>query len=139
MKNSKLKRWSKRFLITGAMVFLSLFVWANWEESTITEKLPPINMATFDLSSLKNENSFALIKEEFTDKKGISACAVNSNSKLVTFAFYPHITSEVKLLSELKSLGGTSVCMKTFPSKAGCPIQGTKDFFGKIKQSLKVR
>lgn len=121
------------------MVFVSLFVWANWEKSTLTENLAPINMVTFDLSSLKKENSFSVIKEEFTGKKGISACAVNMDSKLVTFAFYPNLISQEELLSELQNLGGRSICMKIFPSKAGCPVQGTKDFFGKIKLALKVR
>ncbi|MES2588151.1 MAG: hypothetical protein V4622_04170 [Bacteroidota bacterium] len=139
MKNSKLKKWSKRLLLTFGMVFLTLFVWANWEESTITEKLPTINLVTFDLSSLKDENSFALIQEEFNSKKGVTACAVNSKSKLVTFTFYPDVTSKEELLDDLQSLGGKSVCMKIFPSKAGCPVQGTKDFFGKIKESLKFR
>lgn len=139
MKTTRLKKWSKRFLFTGIIVFSSLFIWANWEPSTITERLPEINIISYDLSSLKNESSYGLIQNEFKGKKGITACSVNSSSKIATFTFIPEIISQEAILTTLKSLGGRGVKEKVFACKAGCPVRGTTEFFGKIKQSLKVR
>lgn len=139
MKTTRLKRWTKVLSFTIILVFFSLFIWANWSPSTVTEKLPKINMVSYDLSSLHDEHSFSVIDERFKNKKGITACTVNSTSKIASFTFNPEIISKDELLSDLRNLGGSTVSLKVFPAKAGCPIKGTQEFFGKIKESLKVR
>ncbi|MCE3295592.1 MAG: hypothetical protein K0R65_1306 [Crocinitomicaceae bacterium] len=139
MKTPRLQKWLKVLTVTFAVAFVWLFVWANWEPSTITEQLPKIHIASYDLSSLREENSFALINEEFSHKKGITACTVNGKSKVATFTYHPHIISADQILFGLKTLGGQGVSEKSFPEKAGCPVKGTREFFGRIKEFLKVR
>ena len=139
MKTIRLKKWLKILSFIIILAFSSLFIWANWSPSTITEKLPKINIVSCDLSSLDDENSFSMIDEKFKNKKGVTACTVNSISKIASFTFNPEIVSKSELLSDLRNLGGSEVSLKVFPAKAGCPIKGTQEFFGKIKESLRVR
>lgn len=138
-KTNRLKKWGKGLLIFSAVTFSGLLVWANWNEPTITEKLARIEMSSFDLSNVADHESYDKIGIALKKEEGVTACAVNPDSKMASVTFYPDKISKDELLKNIMQTAGTSVSFKQFKMKAGCPVRATSEFFGKLKQSLCFR
>jgi hypothetical protein len=138
-KKNRLKKWGRTLLILTGVTFISLFTWANWNAPTITERLPTIEMSSFDLSQVQDAAAYSKVDAALKYKAGVTACSVNPESQMATVTFHPTETSKEDLLSEINGVTGTSVRFKHFDTKAGCPMKATSEFFGKLKQSLCVR
>jgi len=138
-KKNRLKKWGKALLILTGITFVSLFTWANWNAPTITERLPKIEMSSFDLSNVNDAATYNKVNTAMQETAGVTACSVNPVSQMATVTFHPTETSKEELQSDISRVAGTAVDFKHFETKAGCPMKATSEFFGKLKQSLCLR
>ncbi|CAH0996757.1 hypothetical protein EMA8858_02892 [Emticicia aquatica] len=132
--------------ITGFLVltlFVSMLVWANWEEPTLSQKLDlkPIHLAVFDLNKNLDSADSSLISQKLSATKGVTACTVNPTFKTVSITFYDNDVSETTLqtLVQQKDFVASKVNFaKMDGPKCPIPMQYI-DFFTNMKQTLCLR
>lgn len=136
---SKIRKWGRGLAIFSTITFVSLLTWANWNAPTITEKLPKIEMTSFDLSRV-SDGKLNEVRSFLRSHKGITAAAVSGESGMATVTFHPGQVSGEQLLVGIARVTGSEVTFKKFNLKSGgCPVRATSEFFGKLKQSLCFR
>ncbi|MDZ7934765.1 MAG: hypothetical protein U5M51_07355 [Emticicia sp.] len=142
MKNSFLK-FAKVTGIIALTFFVSMLVWANWEEPTLSQKLDlkPIHLAVFNIDKNVDVADSTLISEKISSTKGVTACTVNPEFKTVSVTFYDDEISEdaLKSLVQQKDVVASKV---NFAAMEGpkCPIPMEYiDFFTNMKQALCLR
>lgn len=132
--------------VTGVIAltfFVSMLVWANWEEPPLSEKLDlkPIHLAVFDLDKEVNAADSSLISQKLTGTKGVTACTVNPQFKTVSVTFYDDVISEETLKSvvQQKDVVASKVNFATMEGPK-CPVPMEYiDFFTNMKQTLCLR
>lgn len=132
--------------VTGVLTltfFVSMLVWANWEEPPLSEKLDlkPIHLAVFDLDKQVDSADSSLISQKLTATKGVTACTVNPQFKTVSVTFYDDEVSEeaIKLVVQQKELLASKVNFATMDGPK-CPVPMEYiDFFTNMKKTLCLR
>lgn len=132
--------------VTGVIAltfFVSMLVWANWEEPPLSEKLDlkPIHLAVFDLDKEVNAADSSLISQKLTGTKGVTACTVNPQFKTVSVTFYDDVISEEMLKSvvQQKDVVASKVNFATMEGPK-CPVPMEYiDFFTDMKKTLCLR
>ncbi len=132
--------------VTGVLTltfFVSMLVWANWEEPPLSEKLDlkPIHLAVFDLDKEVNAADSSLISQKLTGTKGVTACTVNPQFKTVSVTFYDDVISEETLKSvvQQKDVVASKVNFATMEGPK-CPVPMEYiDFFTNMKKTLCLR
>ncbi len=132
--------------VTGVIAltfFVSMLVWANWEEPPLSEKLDlkPIHLAVFDLDKEVNAADSSLISQKLTGTKGVTACTVNPQFKTVSVTFYDDVISEETLKSvvQQKDVVASKVNFATMEGPK-CPVPMEYiDFFTDMKKTLCLR
>lgn len=141
----------KTFLLKSAKVigfltltfFVSMLVWANWEEPPLSQKLDlkPIHLAVFDLDKEVNATDSTLISDKLSSVTGVTACTVNPEFKTVSVTYYEDQVSEdaLKAVVQQKNYIASKI---NFAKMEGpkCPIPMEYiDFFTNMKQALSLR
>ncbi|GAB2635390.1 hypothetical protein GCM10027035_30960 [Emticicia sediminis] len=132
--------------VTGVLTltfFVSMLVWANWEEPPLSEKLDlkPIHLAVFDLDKQVDSADSSLISQKLTNTKGVTACTVNPQFKTVSVTFYDDEVSEetIKSVVQQKELMASKVNFATMEGPK-CPVPMEYiDFFTNMKKTLCLR
>ncbi|MER0441022.1 hypothetical protein [Emticicia sp. W12TSBA100-4] len=142
MKNFFLK-FAKVTGVIALTFFVSMLVWANWEEPPLSEKLDlkPIHLAVFDLDKEVNAADSSLISQKLTGTKGVTACTVNPQFKTVSVTFYDDVISEETLKSvvQQKDVVASKVNFATMDGPK-CPVPMEYiDFFTNMKKTLCLR
>lgn len=142
-----MKKFFLRFAkVTGVIAltfFVSMLVWANWEEPPLSEKLDlkPIHLAVFDLDKEVDAADSSLISQKLTGTKGVTACTVNPQFKTVSVTFYDDVISEEMLKSvvQQKDVVASKVNFATMEGPK-CPVPMEYiDFFTNMKKTLCLR
>ena len=132
--------------VTGIIVltfFVSMLVWANWEEPTLSQKLDlkPIRLAVFNIDRNVDVADSTLISQKLSTTKGVTACTVNPEFKTVSVTFYDDVVSEEMLKSvvQQKDVVASKVNFATMEGPK-CPVPMEYiDFFTDMKQTLCLR
>lgn len=142
MKNILLK-FAK---VTGFLVatfFVSMLVWANWEEPPLSEKLDlkPIQLAVFDLNKNVDATDSTLISQKLSAVSGVTACTVNPSFKTVSVTYYGDQVSEesLKAVVQQKDFVASKVNFATMEGPK-CPVPMEYiNFFTDMKRTLCLR
>jgi copper chaperone CopZ len=142
MKNILLKS-AKVIGFLTLTFFVSMLVWANWEEPPLSQKLDlkPIHLAVFDLDKKVDAADSSLISQKLTDTDGVTACTVNPEFKTVSVTYYDDRVSEdaLKAVVQQKNYIASKV---NFAKMEGpkCPVPMEYiNFFTDMKQTLCLR
>ncbi len=87
----------KRVAFTVSLLFLAFFIYANLEPAPMHAYVKPIKMAIFKIDGLTDTNQVSVISERVSQLAGVTACAANPVSELVSITFHPDQTSETIL------------------------------------------
>ena len=141
----------KTFLLKFAKVigfftltfFVSMLVWANWEEPPLSQKLDlkPIHLAVFDLDKQIDATDSTLISNKLSATTGVTACTVNPTFKTVSVTFYDDQVSEeaLKAVVQQKNFIASKVNFATMEGPK-CPVPMEYiTFFTDMKQTLCLR
>lgn len=141
----------KIFLLKSAKVvgfltltfFVSMLIWANWEEPPLSQKLDlkPIHLAVFDLDKQVDAADSTLISNKLSATTGVTACTVNPEFKTVSVTYYDDQVSEDALKSVVQQKNYIASKIN-FAKMEGpkCPIPMEYiDFFTDMKQTLCLR
>ncbi|MFN4144424.1 MAG: heavy-metal-associated domain-containing protein [Runella sp.] len=135
-----------RFLKATVYVLLGLLgamvVYANWEEPPLHARVKPVAMTILKVEGMDNPQQAIQIKEHIEAKAGVTACASNPESKLVSITYHPDIISETTLQSEVFSRVHLPVSKAIFPESSApeCPIpHGYIMAFERLKYALCFR
>jgi hypothetical protein len=141
MKKNTVIKITKGTLITSVSLFMVLLAWANWQPATYSEaNIPLVSYVAFDLSSSPETGNYNMIEQKINSLEGITACSLNSASKLVGVMFVASVTSKETIRQKIAAVLGSRVVEKTFePSSNGCPVGGLTSFILAIKQTLRFR
>lgn len=136
----------KKFIIrlakfTGVLIlllFLSAFIWANWEKPGPGAKAPVVNFLQYDASKIKDSSSIVEIQEHFKTKKGVKGITYNNESKLLVFCYSIDEIEQEEIDQALLSQFHLKLKEKHF-AKSGprCPIDVA--YITKVKRFLCVR
>ncbi len=142
MKNFFLK-FAKVTGIIALTFFVSMLVWANWDEPTLSQKLDlkPIHLAVFNIDRNIDVADSTLISEKLSTTKGVTACTVNPEFKTVSVTFHEDEVSEeaLKSLVQQKDVVASKVNFATMEGPK-CPVPMEYiDFFTNMKQTLCLR
>lgn len=142
MKNILLKS-AKVIGFLTLTFFVSMLVWANWEEPPLSEKLDlkPIHLAVFDLDKQVDAADSTLISQKLSAVKGVTACTVNPSFKTVSVTYYNDEVSEdaLKAVVQQKDYVASKV---NFAKMEGpkCPVPMEYiNFFTDMKRTLCLR
>lgn len=142
MKNILLKS-AKVIGFLTLTFFVSMLVWANWEEPPLSEKLDlkPIHLAVFDLDKQVDATDSTLISQKLSAVNGVTACTVNPEFKTVSVTYYNDEVSEdaLKAVVEQKDYVASKV---NFAKMEGpkCPVPMEYiNFFTDMKRTLCLR
>lgn len=136
-------KFAKIIGLTTLVLFVSMFVWANWEEPPLSQKLDlkPIHLAVFDLDKQVDAADSTLISQKLTDTDGVTACTVNPAFKTVSVTYYDDRVSEnaLKAVVQQKNYIASKVNFATMEGPK-CPVPAEYlDFFTNMKRTLCLR
>ena len=140
MKKSLLIKLGKITLVFVAVCFISLIVWANWDETTYTQQNTPTAVyKTYDISKV-DPGQYGQIEKRISLLDGVTACSLNSVDKLVGIMFLTSKVSDAELQSKLNVLLGSAVTERSFGSKSGgCPVTGVKYMVLHVRDLFRFR
>lgn len=84
-------------------MFVTLLVWANWEEPPLHAQAKPVNAVLFRAEGLTTEASANQVRQLLENLPGVTACAANPASQLVGVTFYADQITENELKSTIQS------------------------------------
>ena len=137
-----MKKFLIRFAkITGVLVlllFLSAFIWANWEAPGPGAKAPIVNFLQYDASHVKDSVTIAKIQKTLKKQDGISGSTFNPASKLLVISYYVEYVDKEAIDELIKTKYDVSFKEKVFvQSGPKCPIDVA--YITRVKRFLCVR
>ena len=112
------------YTLTG--LFLTFVVYANLEPAPMHAYVKPIKMTIFKVEGLTNPALVNNTRERVSQLEGVTACAANPVSEMVSITFDPDQTSETSLHQMVKNITHlpvqTAVFESTEPSGPQCPV-----------------
>lgn len=140
MKKINLKRIFKIGGITLVALFFGLFTWANWNGPTPADKLKPKNFALFDLSKVKDNNTFTMLNSQLQKTSGVLATCLKPADKIVSVVFYPDVITRADIQQKLSSWTNADITLKAIVAKGPtCPVAGMMGTFSALKRFLCIR
>ena len=136
----------KKFLIRFAkftgililLVFLSAFVWANWEEPGPGAKAPVVNFLQYDVSNVQDTTNIAKIQKSLKKKSGVKGSTYNSSSKLLVISYSVSDVDQEEIDEMILSKYNLKLKEKVFvQSGPKCPINVA--YITRVKRFLCVR
>ncbi len=136
----------KKFLIRFAkftgililLVFLSAFVWANWEEPGPGAKAPVVNFLQYDVSNVQDTTTIAKIRKSLKKKSGVNGSTYNSSSKLLVISYAVSDIDQEEIDEMILSKYNLKLKEKVFvQSGPKCPINVA--YITRVKRFLCVR
>ena len=139
MKKS-LAKTGKVLLGTLCIVFISLLVWANWNERSYTEKIVGDTLfKSYDISAAPVKD-VSVLEKKISLIEGVSSCSINGSTKIAGIIFYTDMLSSDQLHDALAAILQHPVAEKAVPVKTGgCPVGGIRYFMLGLKESLCFR
>lgn len=134
----------KRVAFTVSLLFLAFFIYANLEPAPMHAYVKPIKMAIFKVDGLTDANQVSDISKRVSQLIGVTACAANPVSELVSITFDPDQTSETVLQQMVGNITRKTVQTAVFksdgPEAPQCPVpQEYVMAFEKAKYALCFR
>jgi len=140
MKKNRLKRIFKISSIVLVALFFGLFTWANWTGPTPAEKLKPKNFALFDLSNIKDNNTFATLNMQLQKTRGVLATCLKPADKIVSVVFYPDVITRADIQQKLSTWSNTDIIQKAIVATGPtCPVAGMMGGISTLKRFLCIR
>jgi len=136
----------KKFLIrlakiTGVLVlliFLSAFVWANWEEPGPGAKAPVVNFLQYDVSKVQDTTAIVKLQKSLKKKAGVNGSTYNSSSKLLVISYKVEDIDQEEIDELIKTKYKLNLKEKVFvKSGPKCPINLA--YITRVKRFLCVR
>jgi hypothetical protein len=125
--------------ITLFSAFLALFLYANVRRLSMTEQLPIVHLASFELQGELSPREESLLENKISITPGVTACTINKESHTASVTFYPERIDEVTL-SLLLADGVNTVKKKAFSAQAGgCPVHELSFLFNQFISTLDLR
>ena len=124
-------------LIAAGIVVL--FGYANVRQRSVTEKLKPVNLISFQLRGELIAEEVLILEKKISALPGVTACTVNQEGNTAAITFYPERITEHRLASLLATEGNLTVTPKEIVSTGGCPVHQAGTSFQKLLTSLDIR
>jgi len=140
MKKNRLKRIFKVSGIVLIALFFGLFTWANWNGPTPADKLKPKNFALFDLSNVKDNNTFTVLNTQLQKTSGVLATCLKPADKIVSVVFYPDVITREDIQQKLSAWTNTDIMLKAIVAHGPtCPVAGMMGSVSALKRFLCIR
>lgn len=115
-------------LIVSVKVYFSLTV-----EKRVGPEINPIELAAFDIPDLKDEKSIQYKKESIKAIKGVTACAINSETKIAAITYDPKILNVEMIKSFLNYEFQEEIKEHQYPiSDKVCPVHEPGKYFSNL-------
>ena len=124
-------------LIAAGIVVL--FGYANFRQRSVTEKLKPVNLISFDLRGDLREEERIILENKISASPGVTACSLNQKGNTAAITFYPDRITELRLAGLLADEGKLTVTTKEISSTPGCPVHQVGTSFQKLLTTLDIR
>lgn len=126
------------FLAVAAGVVV-LFGYANVRQRSVTEKLKPVNLISFQMSGELNPEERLILEKKVSEVPGITACSLNKEGNVASVTFYPDRITGESLAGLLSASGKLQVSPKVISSEGGCPVHQIGTSFQKFLTTLDFR
>lgn len=119
-------------------LFITAFVWANWEKPGPGAKAEIVDFLQFDVSSIKDSSKVASIQKSFKQLDGVHGSTYNRVSQLLVVSYGVSETDRATITQHVNDRYGVHLKEKNF-SQAGpkCPINVS--YIVRVKRFLCVR
>jgi len=138
-----LRRIAKATAITGLVLFLALFVYANWNPPRLADSAQPAYYAAFDLAGNCSPQQQQAIEQSLSGKEGVTAVTVNPSSKMAVIAYNPHkISNPNSLSTDINAAANVLASPKKWeidPNKPQCPAHGFLAWLDNARAALCIR
>lgn len=116
-----------KYVFVFMSIFLIVFtVYANIDTPPLHYYAPESEMQMYRIESFGQKGNPTNIKTEVLALDGVTACAVNEQSKILAVTFYPQKNSSEKLQNYLTNQLGLTLSKATFPKMGNnakeCPV-----------------
>ena len=140
MKKNTLKRIFKITVGTLFVMLFSVFTWANWNAPTPADKLKPKNFALFDLSNVKDNNTYSMLNTQLQKTSGVLATCLKPADKIMSVVFYPDVVSKTDIQNKLSTWSNAQIPFKAIVATGPtCPVAGMMGTFSAIKRFFCIR
>ena len=126
------------FLAVAAGVVV-LFGYANVRQRSITEKLKPVNLISFQMRGDLSTEERLLLEKKISAVPGITACSLNREGNVASVTFHPDRITGESLAGLLSANGKLLVSPKEISSTGGCPVHQIGTSFKKFLTTLDFR
>ncbi len=114
------------------VVFLIVSVYILTPAKRIGPAIKPVELAAFYIQDIPTQKEATELRKKVMGAKGVTACAVNTESKIASVTYYPDVTSEKEVQLALELNGVYSVSKHVYPvGDKGCPVSGIQAFLDK--------
>ncbi|TDO23439.1 hypothetical protein [Sediminibacterium goheungense] len=135
-----IKRITKGILILFLVLFASLFIYANWSEPSLGERVymeNPTQIVVMRFPEGFTGKDSAAIDHYFMTQKGVYSNIVSLNSQTLCVTIDPRVTNRSAILDAAKAYNTSIVERAPLNSRAECPVN--LHAFRKITYALNVR
>ncbi len=136
----------KKFLIrlakgTGILVvllFITAFIWANWEEPGPGAKAAVVNFLQYDTSTIGDSTKIVRVQKTLKNIDGVRGTTYNPSSNLLIISYGVDDVDMETIVSEVQQKHQVALKEKVF-TKSGpkCPIDVA--YISRVKHFLCVR
>jgi len=129
----------KLIFLAVAVGVVVLFGYANVRQRSVTEKLKPVNLISFQMRGNLNTEERLLLEKKISAVPGITACSLNKEGNVASVAFYPDRITGESLAGLLTAGGKLLVSPKEISPVGGCPVHQIGTSFQKFLTTLDFR
>ncbi len=131
----------KKLLLATAILFFTgftaLFLYANLRSLSITERLEPVALVTYHLAAPDNAAE-ATLSTRIRSVKGVTACAVNLASNLLSVTYQHHKLSAGQLKLDIEQQTGLSLKDAPVAASGGCPVHKVAGWYHSTLDFLRI-
>ena len=123
-------------------LLLAFVVYANWEEPPLHARVKPIAMTILSVANMNTPEQATAIREQIDQLGGVTACAANTESKMVSITYHADEIDEQTLRQQVAGQAKAPVTKAQFAEFSGpeCPVpQSYIMAFEKVKYALCFR
>jgi len=115
-------------LIVSVKIYLSIHV-----EKRVGPEIKPIELAAFDIPELNDEKSIQYKNESIKALKGVTACAINPETKIAAITYDPEILNVDMIKSFLNYEFQEEINEHQYPiSDKVCPVHEPGKYFSNL-------
>lgn len=119
-------------------LFLTAFVYANWEKPTAGRKAPVVDFLQYDASTIGDASVVSNIRTDLAQMQGVRGSTYNAESNLLVVSYGVADINRKAIESAVKSKYSIELKEKTFEqSGPRCPIDMA--MISRVKRMLCVR